>query len=95
MKGITAAKGDKKVSALASAIRTMQFMQRYETELKQRDDKLRVSQPGYCSPREGWPKHCCSALNTSTVLNSSLFIMSIWPVVIRSSRTAGGSRRWA
>ncbi len=41
---ITSAKGEKKVSALASAIRTMLFMQRYETELSQRDTKLRELQ---------------------------------------------------
>jgi|LauGreSBDMM110SN_4_FD.fasta_scaffold03552_8 hypothetical protein len=42
VKAITDARGEKKVSALASTIRTMQFMQRYESELKQRDERLRV-----------------------------------------------------
>ncbi|GAX78078.1 hypothetical protein CEUSTIGMA_g5520.t1 [Chlamydomonas eustigma] len=41
---ITSARGEKKVSALASAMRTMLFMQRYETELQQRDEKLRELQ---------------------------------------------------
>ena len=43
VKAITTAKGEKKVSAFASAIRTLQFMQRYESELQQRDERLRVS----------------------------------------------------
>lgn len=46
VKAISMAKGDKKVSAFASAIRTMQFMQRYESELQQRDDRLRVRLTG-------------------------------------------------
>ena len=38
------------MAALASAIRTMLFMQRYETELRQRDDKLRVRHGAVAGP---------------------------------------------
>lgn len=40
---VTSSKGDKKVKAMASAVRAMLFMQRYESELRQREDKLLVS----------------------------------------------------
>ncbi len=43
VKAITSAKGEKKAAALSAAIRGMQFMARYESEMSQRDDKLLVS----------------------------------------------------
>lgn len=42
MRSILNAKGQKKLSAVASAIRTMLFMQRYESDLRAKEDKLKV-----------------------------------------------------
>jgi len=44
VKSISSAKGPRKVTALAAAIRTMLFMQRYEAELKQKGERLKTLQ---------------------------------------------------
>eukprot|EP00955_Chlamydomonas_euryale_P110566 366007-Chlamydomonas_euryale.AAC.14 len=55
VQAIASSKGDKKVAALAGAIRSMLFMQRYQTELSQRDSKLQTLQKKWWEMTMGPP----------------------------------------